>query len=126
MTVYKMLNLKRLTVHIYDFLTSLNLKLDTVCDHILEQRPLPFLMEVCFKVHLKEDCINAWVYLLLLLLTQLPLVSCPRPMIMTIIVKNQSMFVSIVRNSDTLRISVGNFIVVPQEVRNKPSTRNRT
>ncbi|KAL0539591.1 hypothetical protein IC582_023807 [Cucumis melo] len=40
---------------VYDFLAELNLIFDTVCGHILEQRPLPSLMEVCFEVRLEED-----------------------------------------------------------------------
>ncbi|KAA0056080.1 Beta-galactosidase [Cucumis melo var. makuwa] len=40
-------------------LFGLNPKFDTVCGRILGQRPLPSLMEVCFKVRLEEDRTNA-------------------------------------------------------------------
>ncbi|KAL0553894.1 hypothetical protein IC582_007798 [Cucumis melo] len=44
---------------VYDFLAGLNPKFDNVCGHILGQRPLPSLMEVCFEVRLEEDHTNA-------------------------------------------------------------------
>ncbi|KAA0043545.1 UBN2_3 domain-containing protein [Cucumis melo var. makuwa] len=44
--------------HIYDFLVGLNPKFDTVCGRILIKRPIPSLMEVCFKVCLEEDYSN--------------------------------------------------------------------
>ncbi|KAL0548962.1 hypothetical protein IC582_013441 [Cucumis melo] len=44
---------------VYDFLAGFNPKFDTVCGRILEQRPLPSLMEVCFEVRLEEDRSNA-------------------------------------------------------------------
>ncbi|KAA0046032.1 Beta-galactosidase [Cucumis melo var. makuwa] len=44
---------------VYDFLAGLNPKFDNVCGRILEQRPLPSLMEVCFEVRLEEDRTNA-------------------------------------------------------------------
>ncbi|KAA0047348.1 reverse transcriptase [Cucumis melo var. makuwa] len=44
---------------VYDFLTRLNPKFDTICDRILGQRPLPSLIEVCFEVCLEEDRTNA-------------------------------------------------------------------
>ncbi|KAA0043313.1 UBN2_3 domain-containing protein [Cucumis melo var. makuwa] len=43
---------------VYDFLARLNPKFDTVCSCIIEQRPLPSLMEVCFEVRLEEDHTN--------------------------------------------------------------------
>ncbi|KAL0536537.1 hypothetical protein IC582_025486 [Cucumis melo] len=43
----------------YDFLAEFNPKFDTVCGRILEQRPLPSIMEVCFEVYLEEDRTNA-------------------------------------------------------------------
>ncbi|KAA0048797.1 reverse transcriptase [Cucumis melo var. makuwa] len=43
----------------YDFLGGLNPKFDIVCGHILGQRPLPSLMEVCYEVRLEEDRTNA-------------------------------------------------------------------
>ncbi|TYK25875.1 UBN2_3 domain-containing protein [Cucumis melo var. makuwa] len=42
----------------YDFFAGLNPKFDTICGHILGQRPLPSLMEVCFEVYLEEDHSN--------------------------------------------------------------------
>ncbi|KAA0026292.1 Beta-galactosidase [Cucumis melo var. makuwa] len=45
--------------HIYDFPAGLDPKFDIVCGHILGQRPLPSLMEVCFEVCPEEDRINA-------------------------------------------------------------------
>ncbi|KAA0053629.1 Beta-galactosidase [Cucumis melo var. makuwa] len=39
--------------------SGLNPKFDNVCGHILGQRPLPSLMEVCFEVRLEEDRTNA-------------------------------------------------------------------
>ncbi|KAA0052319.1 Beta-galactosidase [Cucumis melo var. makuwa] len=77
--------------------SGLNLKFDTVCSRILAQRPLPSLMEVCFEVHLEEDCTNAMGVLTI-------------PTI----------------DSAAFSASVGNSTVVPQEVRNDPPTRNRT
>ena len=45
--------------HIYDFLAGLHPKFNIVCGHILKQRPLPSLMEVCFEVRVEEDYLNA-------------------------------------------------------------------
>ncbi|KAA0054058.1 uncharacterized protein E5676_scaffold10G00190 [Cucumis melo var. makuwa] len=43
---------------IYDFLAVLNLKFDIVGGRILRQRPIPSLVEVCYKVRLEEDHTN--------------------------------------------------------------------
>ena len=44
---------------IYDFLASLNSKFDVVRGHILGQRSIPSLMEVCYEIGLKEDRTSA-------------------------------------------------------------------
>ncbi|KAA0059871.1 uncharacterized protein E5676_scaffold184G00750 [Cucumis melo var. makuwa] len=44
--------------HVYDFLAGLNSKFDVLRGHILRQRPIPSLMEVCSKVRLEEDRVN--------------------------------------------------------------------
>ena len=83
-------------------------------------------MEVCFEVRLEEDCTSAVSVLITSTTALLPLVLGPRIMIVTRIMGNQSLFVSTARNNDTPRISVRNSVVVPQEVRNGPPTRNIT
>ncbi|KAA0058176.1 Retrovirus-related Pol polyprotein from transposon TNT 1-94 [Cucumis melo var. makuwa] len=88
--------------HVYDFLAGLNPKFDTVCGYILGQRPLPSLMEVCFEVRLEEDRTNAMGVLTIPTIDSAAFSAC------------------------TPRISVGHSTVVPQEVRNSPSTRNKT
>ena len=41
---------------IYVFLAGINSKFYIACGHILGQRLVPSLMEVCSKVRLEEDC----------------------------------------------------------------------
>ncbi|KAL4021158.1 hypothetical protein IC575_019949 [Cucumis melo] len=43
---------------VYDFLTGINPKFDIVCGHILRQKLLPSLIEVCFEVRLEENRTN--------------------------------------------------------------------
>ncbi|KAA0063181.1 Beta-galactosidase [Cucumis melo var. makuwa] len=47
-------------------------------------------------------------------------------MIVTRIMENQSLYVNTTRNNGTPRISVGNFTIDPQEVRNGSATKNKT
>ncbi|KAA0066678.1 UBN2_3 domain-containing protein [Cucumis melo var. makuwa] len=102
---------------VYDFLARLNPKFDTICGRILGQRPLPFLMEVCFEVRLEEDRTNAMGVLLPIPLTPLPLALGPQIMTVTRIMGSQFLCVSTARNNGTPRISVGNSTVVPQETK---------
>ena len=44
---------------VYDFLPDLNSKFNVVQGRILEQRPIPPLMEVCYVVPLQEDRVGA-------------------------------------------------------------------
>ncbi|KAL0556911.1 hypothetical protein IC582_005428 [Cucumis melo] len=110
---------------VYDFLAGLNHKFDNVCGRILRQRPLPSLMEVCFEVRLEEDRTNAMGVLTTPTIDSAAF-SDPQIMTVTRIMGSQFLCVSTARNNGTPRISVGNFTVVPQEVRNGPPTRNRT
>ncbi|TYK26874.1 Beta-galactosidase [Cucumis melo var. makuwa] len=96
---------------------GLNPKFDNVCGRILRQRPFPSLMEVCFEVRLEEDRTNAMGVLTTLPLTPLPLALGPQIMTVTRIVESQILCVSTARNNGTPRISVGNFTVVPQEIK---------
>ncbi|TYK05668.1 UBN2_3 domain-containing protein [Cucumis melo var. makuwa] len=98
---------------IYDFLVELNPNFDTVCCHILGQRPFPSLMEVCFEVRLEENRTNVMGVLTTPALNLLALVPHPRLMIITRIMGNRSLFVSTTRNSGTSRINVGNSMVIP-------------
>ena len=112
---------------VYGFLSGLNPKFDTVCGRILKQRPLPSLMEVCFEVRLEEDRTNAMDVLTTPTIdSPLPLALGPQIMIVTRIMGSQFLCVSTARNNGTPRISVGNSMVIPYEVRNGPPTRNRT
>ena len=78
---------------------------------------------MCYEVRLEEDSTNAMSVPPATSL--LPSVLDPRPMTVKKITRNQSLFASIARNGNTLRISVGNFIVVPPKVRNVPPTINK-
>ncbi|KAA0039144.1 Beta-galactosidase [Cucumis melo var. makuwa] len=101
---------------VYDFLAGLNHKFDNVCGRILGQRPLPSLMEVCFEVRLEEDRTNAMGVLTTPTIDSAAF-SDPQIMTVTRIMGSQFLCVSTARNNGTPRISVGNFTVVPQEIK---------
>ncbi|KAA0051025.1 UBN2_3 domain-containing protein [Cucumis melo var. makuwa] len=103
---------------IYDFLDALNLKFDVVLGRILGQRPIPFLMEVCSDVRLEEDHTSAMNTL-------------PVPAIDSVVFnvrssthdskKHNGKSIPICehcKKSGIPRNVIGNYMVVPQEVRN--------
>ncbi|TYK02036.1 reverse transcriptase [Cucumis melo var. makuwa] len=71
-------------------------QIDIVCGLILGQKPLPFLIEMCYEVRLEEDSTNAMSVPPATSL--LPSVLDPRPMTVKKITRNQSLFASIARN----------------------------
>ncbi|TYK19833.1 Copia protein [Cucumis melo var. makuwa] len=88
---------------IYVFLAGHNPKFDIVHGHLLGQIPIPSLMEVCSEVYLEEDRTSAMSSM-----TPLPLIllsSMQGSLIMTVrgTMGNQSLSVSIARNSSIPR-----------------------
>ena len=77
-------------------------------------------MQVCSEVRLVEDHTSAMSVLTIPLLILLPSALDPLPILVTRTTENPFLFVSIARNSGTLQISVCNFMVVLQDVRNVP------
>ncbi|KAA0032806.1 glutathione S-transferase DHAR3 [Cucumis melo var. makuwa] len=101
---------------IYDFLAGLNPKFDIVRGHILGQRPIPSLMKVCYEIRLEEDRTSA-----MSISTTLTIDSA------TFSARSSTsgsdkhngrllLYMSIAKNNDIPKNSVGNYMVVSQEV----------
>ena len=84
---------------IYDFLAGLNPKFDVIRGHILGQRPIPSLMEVCSEIRLEEDHTSAMNISTTPSIDSAALMRGPLPMAMTSTMENQFLSVSIVKNN---------------------------
>ncbi|KAA0063757.1 reverse transcriptase [Cucumis melo var. makuwa] len=116
---------KQRTMDVTSFFNRSQPKFDIVRKHILIQRPIPSLMEVCSKRFALSDHTSAMTSLTNPTIDFVAFNARSPSHAIRSTVENQSLSVNTVENSCIPRSNVGNYIVVPQEVRNALTTTNK-